>query len=118
MAQQAEVIEEGLEKLQSMFRSVESEFEKIQGQVSKRRAEFEKEAQRRVKKMSKEVRNSPLYKRADSFLKEANRQIEKNVDYVLGSLNIATRSDIRKLDKRLSQINKKLKELNELQGGQ
>ena len=115
MVQQAEVVEEGLEKIQSMFRSVETEFEKLQGRVNKRRARFEKDAQKRVEKMGKEVRKSPLYQRADSLLKEANKQIEKNVDYVLGSLNIATRSDIKKLDRRLTQINKKIKDLNKLQ---
>ena len=111
MAEYTEVADETLDRLQAMFRSIEEEFEKLQQRVNDRADEFSKETQRRVDRMGKELRKSPLYKRAESFRKEANKQLEKNVDSVLGALNIATRSDIKKLERKVNQLSKKLKEM-------
>ena len=114
MTEYTEVAEETADRVQSMFRSVEEEFEKLQQRVTDRREEFEKSAQKRLDRMGKEVRRSPLYKRAQTLRKDATRQIEKNVDTVLGSLNIATRSDIKKLDRKLNKIRKDLSERDKL----
>ena len=106
------VQDEARERIQAVFRSVEEEFEKLQDQVSEQRKSFEKSTREQVDRLQTELRKLPLYQRAESMRKEANKQIEKNVDQLLGVLNIATRSEVKKLDRKLNQISKKLKELD------
>jgi hypothetical protein len=116
MSQQAHAREENAETfagLQNLFRSVEEEFEKLQSKVSEQRKGFEKAAQTRVSKVQREIEKTPLFKRFDGLRKDANKGVEQGVDRILNSLNIATASDIKKLDRRLKQISKKLKELDE-----
>lgn len=109
--QQAET-EGGLERIQSMFRSVEEEFEKFQGRVSARREEIEKQTQERVEKLGREIRQSTLVKRARKLQEDTSKRVEKNIDELLAALNIASRSEIKKLDRKLNQLNKRLKELD------
>jgi len=105
-------VEDGRERIQTMFRSVEDEFEKLQKKVDKQTKRFRKTTEKRVKRVRSELDKMPLYKQAQSFRKDTNKQVEKGVDQILSALNIATRTDVKKLDRKLNQINKKLKELS------
>ena len=105
--------EEALEGIQSVFKSAEEEFEKLQNRVSEQRKDFEKAAQKRIGKVQRELEKTPIYKRLHSLRKDASKEVEQGVDRILSSLNIATSSDIKKLDRRLKQISKKLKDLGE-----
>jgi hypothetical protein len=112
VADQAQTTDAGLERIQSMFRSVEEEFEKLQNRVSKQRQNFEKSTQERMDQMQSDLRKTELFKRAASARKSTEKRFEANLDQVLGVFNIATRSDFKKLDRKLNQINRKLKGLD------
>jgi hypothetical protein len=104
-------VEDGIERFQSAVRSVESEVQKVQKRFEKRRRDLERRAQKRVKQLRSDIRQSPLVKRAESLREDTSRQLESGVDNVLAAFQIASKSDVKKLDRKLNQINRKLKEL-------
>ena len=52
MAEQANFMEDGYERVQSAFRSMEDEFQKLQKQIDRRRTTFNKRADKQFKKFS------------------------------------------------------------------
>ncbi|MDE0885866.1 MAG: phasin family protein [Myxococcota bacterium] len=124
MAQQTTMIEDGFDRIQSAFKSVEDEVQKAQKRLEKRGEKFSKDAEKRVRKMRKEMSKLPLVKRAESLgndltkefegrSKRVEKQIESGIKTVLGGLQIASRGEISKLDKKLNRINRRLKALDQ-----
>jgi hypothetical protein len=131
VATQTNIIEDGFERIQGAVENVNEEFQSIQKRITKQRNTFEKDARKRVKKfqadarkndlvkraekfqktVEKDVRKSDAFKNAQKFQKTANTRIEKAIDGVLSVFQIASSSDIAKLDRKLGQINRKLKVL-------
>jgi len=108
---QVSFVESGIDRVQEAFRSVESRVEKLQKDLGKRRRQLERDAQKRVKSWRTELRRSDLAKRVEGLQKDARKQLESGVDNVLSSLQIASQSDIKKLDRKLGQISRKLNAL-------
>lgn len=105
---QTTLVEQGIERVQSALRNAGGELERLQKELVKRRRQIEKDAQKRFRKLEGDVRNSPLLKRAGSFQKDAVRQLEDGLDAVLGRLQIASQSDLKRIDRKLGQISRKL----------
>ena len=114
MSAQTSFVAESIDRVQEAIQSVGDGVERIQGQFDDRRKEFEAQTQKRVKKLSrklgKDLRKQPLWQRADSFRRDATKQFEQSVHSVLGALQIASSSDMKKLDRKLNAISKRLKE--------
>lgn len=155
--ERANVVEDGIDRLQSAFQSVEDEFEKIQQRVGEsredlekrlrtgrkdiekrlrsgrrdfekntkklqkrvetRRKNFEKETEQRVKSWQKELRRYAIVRRVEEITDDATKRIENGVDALLGNLQIASRNDVQKIDRKLNQINRKLKSLEQERSG-
>ena len=111
MSDQTSFVGEGIDRVQEAFQSVGDEFERLQDQLDERRKDFEAQTQKRVKKIRKDLRKRPLVKRAESFRRDATKQIEQGVEGFLNMLQIASSSDMKKLDRKLNSINKRLKEI-------
>ena len=118
MAQQESFVEESIDRVQSAMRSVEDEFEKIQRNIQDRRKNFEKQTRKQVKRLRSEFRKNPLVKRAEEIRTDAVNQIESSVDSLLDWLPVASRADLRKIDRKLNQLTKKLKTLEKSQASE
>ncbi len=123
------VVQDSVDRAQDAVRSIDTEVQKIQKQLQGRRKKIEKElgqrrrsiekqlgAQRktlekRTDQLVKEFRKQPLVKRAESWVDEATKQLETGLESVLGTLQIASRRDLQKIDRKLTQINRKLKDI-------
>lgn len=118
MTQRANIVEEGIDRVQSYLRSVEDEIQKFQSQIQERREHFQKKAEKRVKRFQKELTRSKVLKRAESFREDVSKQIEKQMEQsletLLGSLQIASRSEVKKLDQKLNRINRRLRALDKV----
>ena len=80
----------------------------------------EKRTRRQVKKLQtelrrnsivKQLRANSLVKRVQALPKNATRQIESGVDGLLSALRIASKADLQRIDRRLGQISRKLKDI-------
>ncbi len=123
MAQQTTVLEDGFDRIQSALRSVEDEVQKVQKRIEKRSEKFSQDASERVDNFRKEMRKYPAVKQVESFgndlskqiqgrSKKVEKQIESGIETVLEGLQIASRGEIGKLDKKLNRINRRLKALD------
>jgi hypothetical protein len=120
MAQQASIVQEGVDRFRDAFGSVESEFERIQKQLRARRRSFEKQLNssrrdldKRARKVRADIRRSSTMKQIERWRKDATKQLEQGVDSILGALQIASKSDVQRIDRKISQLNRKVKEIEQ-----
>jgi len=115
---QANLIQDGIDRVQSAFQSLDKEYRRLQKTADKRRKEFEKRAEKQIRRFQTELRKSPLVKRAEGVRArvgeargEARQALADRLESVLGAMQIATRTEIEKLDRKLALLNKKVREL-------
>lgn len=118
MAQSQSLVEQGVDRVQGALRNVEKEFQRFQKQVVTRRRTLEKRLETRRKSLEKQarkqikaVRRSDVVKRAESFRSEVGEQLESGVESLLGVLQIASKSDVERIDRKLNRIARKLRDL-------
>jgi len=124
MAAQTSIVQEGVDRVRAAFGTLEDEFERVQRQLRTRRRTLEKQLrsgrkdlEKRTRKLRTEVLGSSPVKRLDTLRKDAQRQIEDGVGNLLGVLQIASKSDVERIDRKLTQLNRKLREIEEARGG-
>jgi polyhydroxyalkanoate synthesis regulator phasin len=115
---QANLIQDGIDRVQSAFQSLDKEYRRLQKTADKRRKEFEKRAEKQIRRFQSELRKSPIVKRAEGVRAkvgeasgEARQKLTDRLETVLGAMQIATRTEIEKLDRKLALLNKKVREL-------
>jgi hypothetical protein len=129
MAQTESIVDQGVDRVQDALKSADKEFQRLQRRVKtqrrtierridKQRKNIEKQAKKQAKtfekqaqKQIKEFRKNDLVKRAETFGKDVQAQIESGLESVLGVFQVATKSDVQRIDRKLNRISRKLKEL-------
>jgi len=119
MAQtQTSLVEQSVDRVQDALRNLDKEFQRFQKQVKTRRRTLEKriETQRKsiekqARKQIKAVRGSDVVKRAETLSSDLAEQLESGVETMLGALQIASKSDLERIDRKLNRLSRKLKEL-------
>src|SRR5215510_9828533 len=138
MARNQGILEEGRERFEGALKDMERDWKRLQKRADQGRKQFEQRAQRQVKriqselrksplvkraeeqrrvlerrarKLSQELLNSPAVKRAESLRKQAESRLEDQLTSLFGLLRIATTSEISRLERKVDQLNRKLREL-------
>jgi hypothetical protein len=132
MEQQANFVQEGVDRLREAVSSIEGDLERMQDrmqeefkarrksiekQVASSRKNFEKKTQKQVKRLRNELRKNTYVKRVQGVVDDATKQFEQGVDNVLEVLHVASKRDLSRIDRKLNQINKKLRELEKSKQG-
>jgi hypothetical protein len=128
MSEQASLVQEGVERFNAAFERIDEERLRIQKQVNTRRKriekqltsgrkDFEKRTRKQVKRLRTELRRYPLVKRAEQLQVDARRQVEEGVDRFLGVFQIASKSDLVRIDRKLDRISRKLKDIEQPRRG-
>jgi len=117
MSEQVSLVQEGAERVGDAYRSFDEGFQRLQKDLRNRRKTFErqiktsrKDIEKRTRKQVNELRKNPVVKRAISVRDDASKRFESQIGDVLGFLNIATRTDIERIERKLGQITRKLKQ--------
>ena len=115
---EASFIQEGVGRVQSALKSLDKEYRRIQKQADARLRRVEKRAERQIKRHRSGLARSPLAKRAEVVRRrvaearsEAQSVFEGRLAAMLGTLKIATRTEIEKLERKVALLNRKLQEL-------
>lgn len=122
MSQRSGFFESGLDRIRETVESASKELRRVQKQVDARRKALEKRvatqrralekrAQQRFDRVASRLRRSSLLKNAEAVREGATRQIEAGVESMLQALQIASRSDLERIDRKLSQLSRKLKDI-------
>jgi hypothetical protein len=115
-------VEESRERLNSARERIDDEVERVQKelrtrsnrierQFNRRRKSFEKETRKQVKQLEKDLRKNALVKRFDRFQSDASKQIEGALTSMLSALGIASSNDVKQLNRKITRLNKKLKDM-------
>jgi VIT1/CCC1 family predicted Fe2+/Mn2+ transporter len=115
---EASFIQEGVGRVQSALKSLDKEYRRVQKQADARLRRVEKRAERQIKRLRSGLARSPLAKRAEVVRRrveearsEAQSVFEGRLEAMLGTLKIATRTEIEKLERKVALLNRKLQEL-------
>lgn len=109
-------------QLRSQGRSLEKRIEKGRRDLASRRRKLETRGRKQVKSLLADVRKSAAYKRArtltrdaekrfGSVRKDAEKRLESGVESVLDVLQIASKSDVQRIDRKLRSLNRKLDDI-------
>jgi len=111
MARNQGLLEEGRERFEGALKDMERDWKRLQKRADQGRKQFEQRAQRQVKRIQSELRKSPLVKRAEELRKDAETRIESQIESLFGLLRIASSSEVSRLERKVDQLNRKLREL-------
>jgi hypothetical protein len=120
MAERETLSEATESRINEAVQFVDDEFQRIQRELNARRKSLEKDFTARRKKVEKrtrkemkriqsELKKNPIVKRADAARKDVTKQVESRVDSLLGLMQIAPRSEVQRLNKKLTTMNRRLK---------
>ena len=115
MEARANIFEDSIERVQTRFRNAGEELQKLQERADENRREFSERAQARAEKVQKQLREIPAFKAADDYRIEVLKQIEANMDEFLARLPVASSSDIKKLEKKVNSLTRKVRALEKAQ---
>lgn len=98
---------------------ISNELEKWNDKLQNRSTEFRRDSQKRiekgVKQVQDELRKVPGVKRAEELRAKIEDRVEKNidagVDRVYNRLNLVRLDEVKKLERKIAQLNKKLRAL-------
>ncbi len=93
--------------LQDGMESIGETYRDLDNQIGKRRKAIEKRTRKELNGLRKK-----LPKRVQRLQRDGTRWIEKRVNSVLGLFQLASKSDLDRIDRRLGEINRRLGELN------
>jgi len=131
MTEQASIVQEGIDRFRDAFGNLEDELERVQKQIRTRRRRFEKQLdanrsaiekrissgrkdlEKRTRKLREDVRKNRAFQRLDSLRKDATRRYEEGVESLLGLLQIASKGDVQRIDRKISQLSRKLKDVEQ-----
>ncbi|MGI9592810.1 MAG: hypothetical protein ACR2P8_15685 [Myxococcota bacterium] len=123
MAEQAtSFVDEASERFTAARERVDSEIARIQKdlagrrkklekQITSGRKSFEKQTRKRVDRIEKEIRTSEVVKTLEGWRGQAEALIEDTLEGVLGALQIASKNDVKKIDRKLTKLTKRLKDI-------
>lgn len=119
MAQQVSFFQEGVDRVRDAMDSIEGEIEKVQKDLRARRRRVEKrldsgrrDLEKRARRLGRELRKNGTVKQVESLRKRATDQIEERVDDVLSALQIASKSDLQRMNRKIGQLNRRIRELD------
>jgi hypothetical protein len=113
MSQRSSLIDTGLDRVRTTVASARKEIRRLQKRVEVQRKDLDKRVAIQRKALGRavsRVRATALVKNAEALRAEATRRFEAGVESVLGVLP-ASRSELERVDRKLTQISRKLKEL-------
>jgi hypothetical protein len=134
MADQTSFVRDGIERVSTAFERLPDELQRVQREIQKRRRTFErqlaggrrdlgkrtreieKRTRRQVQHVRSELGRLPLTRRIEQLRGEAERVAVRGVDLVLGALQIASKQDLDRIDRKLVQVSRKLREMERSRG--
>ena len=118
MAQSASFIDEGIDQVKEAWSNVGDEFDKMQKRFEKRRKQVEKDVEKRRKAFEKDVdkrrkqfEKSTIGKRIVSLRDDTQKQIESNMESLLGLIPVASSAEVKRLERKIATLTRKVNAL-------
>ena len=103
---------------------LDDEFQRVQKELNERRKSLEKEfaskrktvekrTRKELKRFQLELKKNPIAQRAEAVRKDVTKEVETRVDSLLGLMQVASRSDVQRLNKKLTTLTRRLKAIED-----
>jgi hypothetical protein len=103
---------------------LDDEFQRVQKELNERRKSLEKEfankrktvekrTRKELKRFQSELKKNPIVQRAEAVRKDVTKEVETRVDSLLGLMQVASRSDVQRINKKLTTLTKRLKAIED-----
>ena len=124
MAQtQVSFFQDGVDRVRETVDSIEYELTRRRKSLEKdlrtRRRTLERrlsgsrrDLEKRTRKLRKDLQKNETLQQVESLRQRASAEIEQRVDDVLSLFQIASKSDVQRIDRKLSQLNRRLRDLD------
>ncbi|HPG24361.1 MAG: phasin family protein [Spirochaetaceae bacterium] len=103
------------ERLERISQELEKWSDELQTRSDDFRTRSQKRIEKSVKQVQSELRKLPAVKRAEKLRKDLGSRVEKNletgVDRVYERLQIARLDEVKRLERKITQLNRKLRDL-------
>ena len=124
MAEHETVSEARESRINEAVQFFDDEFQRVQKELSARRKSLErdfaakrktveKRTRKELKRIQSELKKNPIVKRADAARKDVTKRVETRVDALLGLMQVASRSDVQRINKKLTTLNRRLKAIED-----
>jgi polyhydroxyalkanoate synthesis regulator phasin len=125
MAEQAtSFVDESLGRFRSARERIDDEIQRVQKELVARRKRLERQlasgrkslerqTRKQVKQLRSEIQGNRLLKRLDALRAQAGQQLESVIETALGTLQIASKTEVHKLDRKVAKLARQLKELED-----
>ncbi len=120
MAEHETLSEARESRINEAVQFIDDEFQRVQKELSARRQSLEKEfatkrktvekrTRKELKRIQSGLKKSPIVKRADAVRKDVTKRVEARVDTLLELMQVASKSDVQQINKKLTTLNRRLK---------
>ena len=123
MAEQVHFVQDGIDRFRDALGSVDHELERAQKRLLVQRRVLQKrfnagrkDFDKRTRKLRGELQKSATAQWIDALRKDASKEFERRVDGVLEMLQIATKRDVKRIDRKITQLGRKLKNIERARG--
>lgn len=124
MAEQQSRSEARESRINEAVQFVDDEFQRVQKQLRARRRSLEREfatrrrtverrTRKELKRIQSELKKNPIVMRAESVRKDVSKQVESSVDALLGMIQVASRADVQRINRKLNTLNRRLKAIED-----
>ena len=122
MAQRSSLIQDGLQRVRTAVEGLDHGLRRLQKRLDAQRKNLEKRfetqrkaiekrTQRQLEGLLARLRESKLGHRAETLREDAAQRLETGASALLGALQIASKGDLDRIDRKLSQLTRKLKDI-------
>jgi hypothetical protein len=112
--------QDGVDRVRESVGSLESEFSRVQRDLQKDLSSGRRSLEKKLdtsrkdltKRLGKDLRKNPTLQQVGGLRRRATDQIEQGVDGVLALFQIASKADVQRIDRKLTQLNRRLQDLD------
>ena len=119
---QASFVDEGRERLSAARDRIDDEIQRVQEelngrrkrlekQFAKNRKRVEKQTRKQVAQIQRDLRKSPVVKGLGKWRGWAESQFAEAVESLLGAFQLASKDDLKRIDRKLGRISKRLSQM-------
>ena len=115
MQERVKIFEDSIERVQAAFRNTGDEIQKLQDRAAKNRREMGERAQAQAQEIQDRLLEFGPIKAVEEFRAEISKQVESNLKEILSRIPIATQDDLKKLEKKVNAMSRKVRALEKSQ---
>ena len=98
-------------EVQRIQKDLQTRRKQLEKQITSSRKSFEKQTRKQVKQIEKDLRANSIVKTLEDWRCQANQALEDGVVGVLDALQIASKNDLKKIDRKITKLTKQLKDV-------